>query len=112
MAGQNITIATLNINGMKTSSTQCQRLQILNTYRFGILFIQETHVDNMSLANSLKNRFNCDAFWSLGTNWSSGVGILIFPNLNLKIEKFDTDNDGCFILVDLQIDSIPFRLNV
>ena len=55
MAARNIHVATLNINWMKTSSTQCQFLQILNSYNFYVIFIQETYVDNMSLANSLKN---------------------------------------------------------
>ena len=112
MKQQTIKIATLNVNGMKASSTQCHLLQVLNTYKFDILFLQETHVDNMSLGNSLKHtcKFNCNAYWSLGTNRSAGVGILFFPNCDTEIEKFDTDLDGRFLLLDLKIDGIPFRL--
>ena len=110
MARHKIKIATLNINGMKTPSTQCQLLHILDTYKFHILFIQETHVDNMSLGNVLKQKFNCEAFWSFGTNRSTGVTTFIFPHCDSKIEKFDTDMDGRFLLIDLQINSIPFRL--
>ena len=34
----------------------------------------------------------------------------MFPNLDTKIQKFDTDMDGRFLLIYLLIDSIPFLL--
>lgn len=103
-------IATLNINGMKAFSTQTQFKEILDTHKFDIVFLQESHVDTISLANSLKTKFGCEAYWSLGTNRSSGVGILIFPNFDYKIEKFEFDLSGRFLFVDLLIENIPFRL--
>ena len=110
MPDQKIKIATLNINGMRTISTQCHLLEICNSYHFDILFIQETHVDNLSLGNSLKCKFNCEAFWSFGTNRSAGVATFIFPNCDINIDKFDTDLDGRFLSIDLKLDNIPFRL--
>ena len=49
-----LNIATLNINGMKAFTTQSALLQIIACYKFDILFLQETHVDSLSLGNSIK----------------------------------------------------------
>ena len=106
----NLSIATLNINGMKALSTQNELKRIIDTYHFDVIFLQETHVDSMSLANSLKYKYNCEAFWSLGSNRSSGVGILIFNHLNFTVEKFEFDLNGRFLFLDLLIENVPFRL--
>ena len=110
MIEKKIHCATLNINGMKERIKQSQLKHTLNSHNFDILFLQETHIDSMSLANSLKTQFNCDCYWSLGSNRSAGVGILIFPSLNFNVEKFESDIEGRFLFVDLLIDSIPYRL--
>ena len=44
------------------------------------------------------------------TNRSAGVGFFIFPNLDTKLQKFDTNMDGRFLFIYLLIDSIPFLL--
>ena len=110
MIEKKIQCATLNINGMKERIKQSQLKHTLNSHNFDILFLQETHIDSMSLANSLKTQFNCDCYWSIGSNRSAGVGTLIFPSLNFKVEKFELDIEGRFLFVDLLIDSIPYRL--
>ena len=89
-----LNIATLNINGMRFSAKQSDLLQVFNSYNFSILFLQETHVDTISLGNAVKNKFNCKAFWSFGSNQSNGVGILLSSSLNCKYQKFETDLDG------------------
>lgn len=66
----NISFATLKVNGMKGSSTQNELQHLFNTYNFDIVFLQETHVDSFSFANIIKNKFQCEAFWSLGSNKS------------------------------------------
>ena len=35
-------------------------LSVIYSYHLDILLIQETHVDNVSLGNSLKCKFNCE----------------------------------------------------
>ena len=105
-----LNIATLNINGMKSYTKQSDLLQLMKTHLFDIVFLQETHVDSISLANAIKSRFDCDAYWSLGHNRSSGVGILLSPNLKTKIQKFDTDLDGRCLSIDLLINENPYRL--
>ena len=95
---------------MKEKSTQIKFKNVLDTYNFDVLFLQETHVDSMSLANSMKEYFNCEAFWSLGSNRSAGVGIFLSNKTEFKVEKFHTDIDGRFLYVDLLIESIPYRL--
>ena len=46
-----LNIATLNINGMRAFAKQFDLLQVFNSYNFSILFLQETHVDTISLGN-------------------------------------------------------------
>ena len=110
MIEKKIKCATFNINGMKDRIEKSQLKHTLNSHNFDILFLQETHIDSMSLANSLKTQINCDCYWSLGSNRSEGVGILIFPSLNFKVEKFESDIERRFLFVDLLINSIPYRL--
>ena len=110
MERNNLNIATLNINGMKALTTQNELKNMLNTYHFDTLFLQKTHVDSMSLANALKDKYNYETFWSLGSNRSSGVAIFVSSKLNFTVEKFEFDVNGRFLFLDLLIDNVAFRL--
>ena len=49
-------------------------------------------------------------FWAFGTNHSRGVGIILNSVLNYKISSFDFDFNGRFLVLDLEINNIGYRL--
>ena len=66
--------------------------------------LQETHVNNLKLKYEIDRIFNCQSFWSFGSNDSRGVAILIMKNFEHKMNKFENDNEGRMIKVELSSD--------
>ena len=100
-----------------TPLLECNHLEkiryrkILNYHmkKVDILFIQETHIDNITIAKQLEKDLNSKCFWSFGNNRSRGVGICINNRLNYIVKHFKFDFEGRIVSVDLDIDENRFR---
>ncbi|KAK6165076.1 hypothetical protein SNE40_023679 [Patella caerulea] len=78
-----------------------------------IIYLQETHIGNISEGIKLERLGNFKAFWSFGAINQYGVGILINKNINFNLIKFDYDFAGRMLCLDVLISSVKFRfLNI
>ena len=99
----NITFATLNVRGaIKKDVARAKILSGIQLYKINVLLLQETHVNNLKLKNEVDKFFNCKSFWSFGSNDSKGSAILILNNFHHEIIKFDHDDDGRIVKVELK----------
>ena len=109
MSGFNI--CSLNCRGaIKDEDYQGCLNSFFEVNNFKIVFLQETHVNNLKLKKKIDEKFNCLSYWSLGTTSSKGVAILIFNNFEFKVLKFQSDTDGRVILVDIKCEIGEIRL--
>ena len=99
----NFNIATLNVRGaIKKPDKRINILSGIKLNNLDILLLQETHVNNLKIKFEIDRFFDCQSFWSFGSNDSRGVAILLMNNFNYEITKFDTDNEGRILKIVLQ----------
>ena len=105
-----VTFSTINCNGLRTS----QKIDLLKTLidreKVDIVFLQETHVDSLKLGNEISNSLGGRVIWSFSQPRGKGVGIFLSNSLSFTIHHFQFDPLGRFVVVDLEVDSTPFRL--
>ena len=104
-------ICSLNCRGaIKDDDYQGCLNSFFEVNHFQIAFLQETHVNNLEFKKKIDQKFNCLSYWSLGTNSSKGVAILVFNKFEYKILRFQTDFDGRVIVVDIKCEIGEIRL--
>ena len=93
-------IASININGFRSNYKRILVEQFVSQNKIGILLLQETHVDNVRLANQIEGTLRAEkGIWNFGTSNSCGVAILLF-NSNICIENYHLDFFGRIIRLD------------
>ena len=103
-------ITSLNVRGLRDYK---KRKHLFNMFHLGgsdIVFVQETHCCNIREEIGWEKSFGGKCFWSFGSNHSCGVGILINSKLNYLLQKFDFDCYGRYLVLDIDICNIEFRL--
>ena len=74
-----------------------------------IICLQDTHI-SPKLESFIKAEWGYDAYFSSYTSNSRGVMILINNNFEQKVNRFTTDKNGNFIILDITIQSKRFTL--
>ena len=104
-------IGTQNCRGLHLENDKVLNLKLmLDKEKIDILFLQETHVDNVKLAKSIENKLDGKLFWSLGSNNARGVGIYFNKHLDVHVHKFITDPFGRFLIIDANVEGDVIRL--
>ena len=102
--------ATLNCNGFKSLRKLESVQYYLEKYRLDILFLQETHVDNLKLGKEIEQSLGGKILWSLGQTDSRGVGIFVSNRCQTEIIKFHHDVEGRLVYVDIDREGDQYRL--
>ena len=105
-------IASININGFRSKLKQNLIKSFVLKNKIDILLLQETFIDNITLANSIEQSFNLEkrCIWNFGKSNSCGVAICLF-NEHIQIQSFHTDVFGRLIRLDFSTDAFPnFRI--
>ena len=102
---------TNNVKGIQNNS---KRLSVVEYFRNQfrnnrILFLQEPH-STFNDENISKNDFNGPVFYSHGTSQSCGFRIAYFGNLNFLVNKQVGDENGCILILDVNIEEIRYVL--
>lgn len=105
-----LSIATVNCNGMRDYNVKKNIMDVANYKSFDILFLQETHINNMFFAKKYEKLFNANGWWSFSINVTGGVGILIKCDLVYDLISFQHDSEGRYIVVDIDINNYKLRL--
>ena len=108
----NLKVASLNVNGLRSKLKQDLVKDFATKNHIDIMLLQETYIDNISLAKSIEQDFNLNnrCVWNFSKGNSCGVAILLF-NDNICIDNFHTDIFGRLIRLDFSVAGFPnFRL--
>ena len=78
-------IVSINVNGFRSKTKQDLIKDFATKNNIDIVLLQETFVDNQTLAKSIEQNFNLNkrCIWNFGKYDSCGVAILLFNKKNL-----------------------------
>ena len=102
-------IASLNVNGIRNTLRIQSIKHYIEKFHIHILFLQETHVDNLKLGREIEDELGGKVYWSFTQPDQRGVGIFISNRLDINIAKFHHDIEGRLIYVDIDT-NIDLRL--
>ena len=105
-------IVSINVNGFRSKFKQDSIKDFATKNNVDILLLQETFIDNITLAKSIEQNFELNerCIWNFAKADSSGVAIFLF-NKNICIDHFHTDIYGRVIRLDFSLDGFPnFRI--
>ena len=105
-----LSIATINCNCLRTDHKINLLKTLIQREKVNIVFLQETHVDNLQLGNETADTLEGKIIWSFSQPRGKGVGIYLSNALCFNIHHFQFDLLGRFVVVDLDVDSTPLRL--
>ena len=91
-----ITIATLNVNGLRDSLKRDLIFDYLTRQKIGISLIQETHSESRDEV-SWQKQWGGDIFFSHGSRQSKGVAILVSNKIGLKLTNKECDTEGRWV---------------
>ena len=102
-------IASFNASGLRRTQKIQSVKHYIDKFKLHILFLQETHIDNLKLGRQIETELDGKIFWSLTQPDKRGVGIFISNKIDCQINKFHHDVEGRLVYVDLD-SSVPLRL--
>ena len=102
-------LISVNIRGLRNKEKRKMIYNWITNQKADICFLQETFLDTI-LDNSMKKEWSIETISSFGTNHSRGVTIAYKKNVDLKIINYIVADDGRKILINLEIQSVPFTL--
>jgi len=97
-----LNLNSLNVRGINNEKKRKLIFQWLKQQYPGIILLQETHSTSSDEALWAKEWGN-EIIYSHGTNNSRGVAILVWSKHNYNISNVVRDNDGRFLLIELEI---------
>jgi exonuclease III len=105
-----IKIGTININGLLDTTKQNALFQYCRDHKLMITFIQETHISTEEQMRHLNSNYGGKTFWSFGTSFSRGVGIIFDTRLQFQLLNFKHDYKGRLLVVNIQIETVKYSL--
>lgn len=105
-------VGTLNINGGRDRKRQAVVIQYIKQKNIDVAFLQETHSDEDNMIE-WRMRWENQLFFSHGTNFSTGVAILISSRLKVNVTRSIEIEQGRVIMIQAEIERQHFLfLNV
>ena len=110
MSSLDIKVYSLNTNGLGDPIKRQAVFDKLNKKGSAIFMLQETHCTD-SLEPSFKRQFNSKfMYFSNGSSNSNGVLIAISKDYDVKVVNEIKDDDGRFIVLDVERNGFTYRL--
>lgn len=98
-----------NVKGANLAIKRKKLLLYLKQKKVDIALLQETHLDNEE-STTLQRDWVGKVFFSAYSSNKRGVAILIRKNLNIKIHKQFSDQEGRWVAIDMESYGIRFSL--
>jgi exonuclease III len=105
----NITMFSLNANGLGEETKREAVLKKLNSNGKGIYLIQETHSTEHTESGWESSWGNKNIYFSHGTSNKRGVAILV-NEYDLTIKQVLKDSEGRFVIIDFILDNISYTI--
>ena len=101
----------INVNGFRDRWKREIIFSRLREMSVDIVFLAETHITSKKEANQMVGKFwKGKHFWSFGTNFSRGVGILLAKDLDYKVINHTHDFEGRTVVLDIEMANNKYRL--
>ncbi len=100
-------VSSLNVNGLRSPVKLDQLKNLLKQKQIPVLFLQETHFDDVFCQNLVFENYS--VFWSHGSNFSRGVGILVSKIFGTASFSH-SDQNGRLLVVNLKFNSSNLKL--
>ena len=95
-----VTIATLNVNGLRDPTKRDIIFSYLTRRKIGITLMQETHSEFKD-EKAWRNQWGGDIMFSHGSTNSKGVAILVAPKTGLQLTNGESDTEGRWVKGDI-----------
>lgn len=103
MGEQILHIASLNVCGLRDSQKRLRLMQWIKQQNVDIILTQETHF-TPDITSQINFDFsNMNSYHAFGSNLSRGCSILISKRTQVNIIDTIVDNNGRYVLINLQI---------
>ena len=99
-----ITIITLNVNGMNSPIKQKQIAEWISNQKPTICCLQETHMRQVDTHRFKMKGWN-KIYWASTNKRKAGVAILISDKVNANLNQIKRDREGNYILIRGSIDN-------
>ena len=103
-------ILSLNVNGIRDYKKRTTVFYWLKQQKADICLLQETHCESQNDISSWSNEWEGQTFWSIGTNYSRGVAILIKEKLDITITNIEIDTNGRYLAINIAIDEFRSKI--
>ena len=97
-----LTVASLNVRGLRDNKTRKQTFNWLKKHRWNIVCLQEVHTENQEDEKLWQLQWGGPIYFSHGTSMKCGVAILINPNVNLEVTNVISDFEGRMIAIEIK----------
>jgi exonuclease III len=102
-------ILSLNCRGLKGTNKRQQVFNYLKETKCSIYCLQDTHF-TQDMLNDIHAEWGGDFYSSFGTSNSRGTAILFSKNIDFKIHKQLSDENGNYLAIDLSYGESRFTL--
>ena len=98
----NITVCSLNVNGIQDSLKRKDVFDYLRQLNYSIYFLQETHIKEIS-ENFIRSAWGYNVWVSGCDTNRNGVAILFNNNFDYKVHNVHRDKNGQYIVMDIEM---------
>ena len=96
-----VTLISLNVRGIREKVKRKNIFEWCKVKGGDIIFLQETY-STYEVEKTWETEWGGAMFFSHGTNHSRGTLVLISPNIKLKVNRVDIDQEGRFVLLNAE----------
>lgn len=97
-------IISLNVNGFRSYQKLNNMFALIEDWNIDVILLQETHWDD-SIVSDVEKSWNWKIFNNSFNNNSRGVAILVNRKFKDYAKLLNTDNEGRFISITLEVDT-------
>ena len=94
----NFKLASLNVQGIRSSTKRKALFTWLNERKYDIIFLQETY-STVDVEYIWKTQWKGKLYFSHGSNHSRGVMVLVRGDLDFELISINSDDDGRSIVI-------------
>ena len=105
----NITIFSQNCQGLGNPQKRRALFRHVRAKKYNIVCLQDVHIQSQQ-ESYVKAEWGNDANFSCFNSSSRGVLILLNNNFEYKVEKINSDVNGNYIILDINIEGKKFTL--